>query len=103
MKRKMLLAGVFVLLITFAIGVTIVAADTDEVTIVGTVYASDWDDNDNVTAVSIETDDGAYYDVGNGAQLLKLVGKRVQVTGVVALDGEGNTIITVRTHKVLPQ
>jgi len=102
MKRKMLLTGIYVLLITFVMCVTAVTANADEVTITGTVVAASWDDNDKVIAVSIETDDELYYVSDNpiGKQLLELLDKKVKVTGIAGEDKDGNRTITVESYKI---
>jgi len=102
MKRKMLLTGICVLLITFVMCVTAVTANADEATITGTVVAADWDDKDKAIAVSIETDDELYYVSDNpiGKQLLELLDKKVTVTGIVGEDKDGNRTITVKSYKI---
>ena len=69
--------------------------------IAGTVLASDWDANDNVTAVVIETYEGEAIVVstsGKGVELLKLDEKKVMVTGSIATDKDGNKTITVTKY-----
>ena len=103
MKRKKLLAGICVFLITFVMCVTAVTANADETTITGIVVAADWDDKDKVIAVSIEADDELYYVSGNsiGKQLLELLDKGVEVTGIVGEDKDGNRTITVKAYETL--
>ncbi|MDO9529688.1 MAG: hypothetical protein Q7J27_11095 [Syntrophales bacterium] len=102
MKRKLLSAVIFVLLITFVMSVTAFKANAEEVTITGTVVALDFDDKDKVVAVSIDTADG-YYDVSDnsiGKQLLTLLDKNVKVTGIVGEDKDGNRTITVKSYEI---
>ena len=76
-------------------------AATEEIEITGTVWASDWDSNDNVIAVVIETDEGEAIGVsssGKGVELLKLDEKKVMVTGSMATDKDGNKTITVTKY-----
>ena len=103
MKRKLLLTGIFVLLIAFVMSVTVFKANAEEVTITGTVVAVGFDDKDKVIAVSIETDNESYYVSDNplGKQLLDLEGENVNVTGIVGEDAVGNKIITVEAYKIL--
>lgn len=77
-----------------------------EATIIGTIYATDWDDSDNVTAVSITTKEGEEYAIVNnavGKKLFKLDLKKVTVTGVLGKDGDGNKTITVSKFKVITE
>lgn len=102
MNRKLLIVGFCTLLLAYVIAPTNAPA-TEKVTITGTVYADDWD-NDNVTAVVIETADGDEYKVssgGKGKDLLKLSDKNVKATGVVVEDSEGGKTITVTSYEVI--
>ncbi len=105
MKRNKYLSIVTLWLFAFAflfsstVGFTAV-----EVSITGTVFADDWDDEDNVTAVIIETADGEFYNVSEdakGKELYKLVDKNVKVTGTVIEDIEGEKVITVMAYEVM--
>jgi len=74
-----------------------------EASIMGTVYADDWDDKGNVTLVVIETADGELYyvsDDAKGKELLKLVEKNVKVTGVID-DAAGEKTITVMAYEII--
>ena len=76
----------------------------DRVTIIGTVYEDDWDDNDNPTAVVIETRDGEEYLVaadGKGMEFLTLGDKDVKATGAVVENAEGFKTITVTEYEIL--
>jgi hypothetical protein len=90
------------LVLLLACGSTLSAA-TAEVAITGTVYASAWDSNDNVTAVVIVTDEGDEYSVAGtaaGRELLKLNSKLVKAVGKVATDVYGQKTITVTKYIV---
>ncbi|GEM_PF-4435284 len=103
MKKKLLSAWVFALLIMFVISVTAFTAYAEKITIVGTVTAIEFDDNDKVVAVTIDTSDG-YYDVSDnsiGKELLKLSDKNITATGIVGEDKDGNRIITIETYEIL--
>jgi hypothetical protein len=73
------------------------------VTITGTVYPSVLDDNANPTEVVImnEAGDFAVVDNATGRQLLKLVGKDVQVFGVVKKDDQGRRTITISKYTIM--
>jgi hypothetical protein len=76
-------------------------AATEEVEIAGTVFASEWDANDNVTAVVIATEEGEEIAVatsGKGMELLKLEEKNVKVTGSVVTDEEGRKTVNITKY-----
>ena len=101
LKKKTLLRLFCVLAIVTLSGAVSLFAATEEVEITGTVWASDWDADDNVTAVVIETDEGEAIGVSNsgkGLELLKLEEKKVMVTGSLATDQDGNKTITVTKY-----
>ena len=89
----------FAILFSSTVGFTAV-----EMSITGTVFADDWDDKDNVTAVVIETAEGEFYNVSEnakGKELYKLVDKNVKVTGTVVEDIDGEKVITVMAYEVM--
>ena len=101
LRKKILLRVLCVLAIVTLLGAVPLFAATAEVEITGTVWASDWDANDNVTAVVIETDEGEAIGVsssGKGLELLKFEEKKVMVTGSIATDKDGNKTITVTKY-----
>jgi len=76
-------------------------AATEEVEIAGTIFASEWDANDNVTAVVIATEEGEEVAVaksGKGMELLKLEEKNVKATGSIVTDEEGRKTITITKY-----
>ena len=104
MPRKKFLLRVFCLLAIFTLSFTFpLFAATDEVEITGTVFALEWDSNDNVTAVLIATDEGEEITVANmgkGVELLKLEEKIVKATGKIDTDEEGRKTMTVTRYIV---
>ena len=89
----------FAILFSSTVGLTAV-----EISITGTVFADDWDDEDNVTAVVIETAEGELYNVSEnakGKELYKLIDKNVKVTGTVVEDIDGEKVITVMAYEVM--
>lgn len=101
LRKKTLLRVLCVFAILTLLGAVPLFAATEEVEITGTVWASAWDANDNVTAVVIETDEGeaiAVSNSGKGVELLKLDEKKVMVTGSIATDEEGNKTIRVTKY-----
>lgn len=77
----------------------------EEITITGYVMATDWDWNDVVTAVSIETYDGDYVVEPNslGEELFGEVDNEVEVTGIVREDRYGTKRIAVTGYEVLSE
>jgi hypothetical protein len=73
-------------------------------TLVGTVIEADWDDDGNVIAVELETDDEtiSISNRGKGGELLAHVGQRVEVVGTVAVDEEGWEVLFVSSFTLLP-
>ncbi|MGA1796321.1 MAG: hypothetical protein ACMUIL_10735 [bacterium] len=77
-----------------------------KVTLTGIITAVDWDEDDNVIAVSISTPDEEEYiieDTPEGAELLDLVFQNIRVTGVIEEDEYGDKIITVESYEVLEE
>ena len=103
-KRRSWLQLVCVLAMVTLLCVPSLFAATDEVEITGTVYAIDRDENSNVTAVVLATDDGEEIVVvnsGKGMELLQLDEKTVKATGMIANDVDGNKTITVTKYIIL--
>ncbi|NIO03034.1 MAG: hypothetical protein GTN74_00035 [Proteobacteria bacterium] len=77
---------------------------SETVTITGTVYEDDWDQNDKPIAVVIEANDGEEYWVaseGKGEEIFKLGEKDVKATGVVVEDSEGRKTIKVTAYEIM--
>lgn len=77
-----------------------------EVTVTGTVYISDRDDNDNVTDAVITTNMGDDYIIvpnAAGKELFELNIKVVRASGVVGEDSDGNKTLTVTNYEVMPE
>ena len=95
-----------VLLVFAALTLVCVApllAATDEVELNGMIYASEWDDSGNVTAVVIETEEGEEIAVsksGKGLELLKLEDRLVKVSGMITSDDDGNKTITITRYLI---
>jgi len=104
-KRESIQKWAFVLAIVSLVCVipSLVMAETVEVT--GIVYAAAWDDNDNVTAVVIEVDNGENMLVtnsGKGGELLKLDdGTQVKANGSISITEDGIRSITVSKYSIL--
>ena len=78
---------------------------TNEVTILGYLTPSEWDDDDNVVSVAISTDDD-YYVVelnGLGEELFDILDEDVEVTGIVEKERDGTNRITVTSYEVLSE
>jgi hypothetical protein len=103
-KGKLLILGLCALISFSVVCATNVYA-ADEATVTGTVYATAWDDNDNVTAAVIAGLGEEYVIVQNavGKELSKLNYKDVKASGVIGQDSEGNKTLTVSSYEVLPE
>ena len=104
-KERLLILGLCAL-ISFSVVCATNAFAADEVTVTGTVYATAWDDNDNVTAAVIAGLDEDYVIVTNavGKELFKLDSKVVKASGVIGgKDSEGNNTITITKYEVMPE
>jgi hypothetical protein len=92
-------------LMFLALGVVVSALVVagEEMTITGVVQAADWDDEDNVIAVTILADGEEYFVENNakGKELLEQVGKSVRATGMVETDEDGFRSITVSSFEIL--
>ncbi len=101
-KRKSLLLVLCMLGVTLVFAAHLLAT-TDKVEINGTVYGSEWDANDNATAVVIFTEEGeeiAVSNSGKGLELLKLEDKNVTATGTIAIDENERKTITISGYTV---
>ena len=81
LRKKVMLGILCILAIVALMGRLPLFAATEEVEIAGTVFASEWDAKDNVTAVVIATEEGEEIAVspsGKGTELLKLEEKNVK-------------------------
>ena len=101
--KKVMLRIVCILAIVILMGSLPLFAATEEVEIAGTVFASEWDAKDNVTAVVIATEEGEEIAVspsGKGTELLKLEEKNVKATGSIVTDQEGRKTINITKYIV---
>jgi hypothetical protein len=74
-----------------------------EETLVGFILPSEWDNNDNVTGISISTDDDEYLVENNklGEQLFDFLDEDVRVTGLVTEEKDGTKRITISDYEIL--
>ena len=103
LRKKVMLGILCILAIVALMGSLPLFAATEEVEIAGTVFASEWDANDNVTAVVIATEEGEEIAVspsGKGMELLKLEEKNVKASGSIAMDQEGRKTINITKYVV---
>ena len=103
LRKKVMLSILCVLAIVALMGSLPMFAATEEVEIAGTVFASEWDAKDNVTAVVIATEEGEEIAVspsGKGTELLKLEEKNVKATGSIVTDQEGRKTINITKYIV---
>jgi len=103
LRKKVMLGILCILAIVALMGSLPLFAATEEVEIAGTVFASEWDAKDNVTAVVIATEEGEEIAVspsGKGTELLKLEEKNVKATGSIVTDQEGRKTINITKYIV---
>lgn len=103
---SLLLAGLTIVPFAHARQKEVVRPPDKDVTITGVVEKAAVDENDKVIAVEIQeerTEGTEFYLVNDdtkGNELLALVGKQVEVTGVVDEDEDDNKILTVKSFSV---
>ena len=103
LRKKVMLGILCILAIVALMGSLPLFAATEEVEIAGTVFASEWDAKDNVTAVVIATEEGEEIAVspsGKGMELFKLEEKNVKATGSIVTDQEGRKTINITKYIV---
>ena len=103
-NKRFFVLGLCALMLLSAVSAANVFA-ADEVTVTGTVYATAWDDNDNVTAAEIAGLDEVLVIVANaaGKELFKLNYRDVKAIGVIGQDSEGNKTLTVSSYEVIQE
>lgn len=76
-----------------------------EVTIVGHVTPSAWDNDDNMIGISIATEDEDYVVelTRTGEELFDFLEENVKVTGIVRTDREGTQRISVTNYDVVDE
>ncbi len=85
------------------LSIQVIAGPEKEVTITGLVTAWEWDEDNNVTAVAVSTDDDDYVVDNNdlGEELMELIDHEVEVTGTVSTDEDDLKTIVVTKYKDL--
>jgi hypothetical protein len=81
------------------------AVADDEVTLIGTVVESDWDDDGNVIEIELETDDGSYtIEIsGKGQELLAHIDEQVEVVGTQYEDDDGFQYLKVSSYTLITE
>jgi hypothetical protein len=103
LRKKTLLPVLIMLAFVALMSALQLFAATEQVEIAGTIFASEWDANDNVTAVVIATEEGEEIAVSNsgmGRELLNLEEKNVKATGSMVTDEEGRKTITITKYTI---
>ena len=74
-----------------------------EVTIVGHVTPSAWDNDDNMIGISVATDDEDYVVelTRTGEELFDFLDENVKVTGILRTNRDGTQRISVTNYEVL--
>jgi hypothetical protein len=76
----------------------------ENVSLEGLVVAADWDENDEVTLVSLLTDDEGEYLVeadSVGRELLRCIRKRVRLCGLLRKDESGEDVIAGKCFTII--
>ena len=106
MKRgkRFFVLGLSTLMLLSAVSAANVFA-ADEVTVTGTVYATAWDDDDNVTAAVMIGLDEEFVVVANaaGKEMFQLNYRDVKATGVIGQDSEDNKTLRVSSYEVIKE
>ncbi|MDY6953843.1 MAG: hypothetical protein SWE60_20235 [Thermodesulfobacteriota bacterium] len=89
----------------FFCAASVLATESDEVAIIGTVSAVGHDDKGNVIAAVFSGTGEDYQIVKSavGKHLFKLDGMLVKAMGVVAEDSNGNKSLTVTSYEIMSQ
>ena len=77
-----------------------------ERTITGVVIPAEWDDDDNITKVAIQTEDFDEYLVeysGKGKDLSAFIDYNIEVTGTVKRLADGESTINVKKYQALEE
>ena len=74
-----------------------------DVTLVGFITASKWDDDDNVTEIKISAEEGDYAIELNdmGTELLDFLDDEVEIIGTLTNNGRGDDRIRVTSYEML--
>jgi hypothetical protein len=74
-----------------------------EITISGFVTPEQWDDNDNVIAIGLSTDEDDYIIELNrlGEELFDFLDEDVEITGFIREDKDGTKHITISNYEIL--
>ena len=72
-------------------------------TISGVINALEWDDDDNITAISLSTDDENYIVEPNrlGKELFDCVDEEVEIVGMVSRKGDDELYVKVTGYEIL--
>ena len=75
-----------------------------ERTIRGTIFPVEWDKNDNVVQVVIDTPDQEGYLIDQnkkGKELLEFIRREVEVSGTMREDEDGDLIFNVKEYSLI--
>lgn len=77
--------------------------DTEMRSIIGIIVPADWDDDDNLIELAIQTIDEEEYLIKKnkkGRELLDLIEQEVEVIGTTTENGDGNIIIEISEYSL---
>ena len=80
-----------------------VAFAYEKVTVTGTIYEYEADDDGNILSVYLDTEDETFFisNAGKGRELHKLVNKKVRLSGDLVTSTEEYPTITVTEYQVI--
>lgn len=78
-------------------------SDDQEITVTGIINSIEWDDDDNITAVELSTDDEDFIVKSDliGKELFDYVGEEVEVVGTVVKGKGDGDYIKILSYDVL--
>lgn len=103
MNRIFVSTGPVLMLVLVLCSTLTIAAE--KVTLTGRVQIHAINEDDTVTAISIETDDEAYLVIDNatGRRLYKTPGADIKVTGIVDTNAEGQKTLSITSYEIVDE
>ena len=79
--------------------------NSGEMTFSGSVMATEWDDDDNITALEILSEDEYYFVEKNALwdELVDLWQEDVEITGIVTEERDGSKRVLITSYEILDE
>ena len=99
---KKIWSAIGILSLTIMIAQTMLAQEK-EVTLVGTVVAVDWDDDDNPVQIALSTEDEDIIIAPNdiGTELFDLIDAVIRATGTIVVNDDDEKVMTISAYEEL--